>query len=140
MNPIRPWLYVGGYRDTRNRSLLAVNRIEAMLQLAEPVDQPGIVALFLPVEDLAPIPFPLLEQGVAFVRDHKSRERRVLIACGAGINRSCAFAVAALKEEEKLGLLDAFRELQRRHRDAMPHPPVWESLCRYYGEDVPYPD
>jgi protein-tyrosine phosphatase len=71
------------------------------------------------------------------VREHKRLGQRVLIACGAGINRSTAFAVAVLREEEGLSLLDAFRAVKRQHREAMPHPPVWESLCSYYQEDVP---
>jgi protein-tyrosine phosphatase len=138
MYPIRPWLYIGKYRETLNPDLLAVNKIQAMLQFAEPVQQPGIASLFIPVEDIAPVPVQFLDRGIAFVRDQKRQGSRVLIACGAGINRSSAFAIAALKEEEGLKLLDAFREVKRRHADAMPHRPVWESLCRYYGEDIPY--
>jgi protein-tyrosine phosphatase len=138
MNPIRPWLYIGKYRETLNRTLLAVNHIQAMLQFAEPVEQPGITSLYLPVEDLAPIPPEFLKQGVGFVRTEKCRGHTILIACGAGINRSSAFATAVLKEEENLGLLEAFRTVQQRHPDAMPHRPVWESLCRYYQETVPY--
>ena len=138
MDPLRSWLYIGKYRETASRSLLAVHRIQAVLQLAELVEQPGIASLYLPVEDLEPIPPRLLSQGVAFVREHKREGHRILIACGAGINRSSAFAIATLKEEEGLNLLDAFRDIKRKHREAMPHQPVWESLCSYYQEDVPY--
>ena len=138
MDPIRPWLYIGKYRDTRDYSLLMVNRIQAMLQFAEPVEQPGITSLFLPVEDIEPIPAALLRQGVDFVRDCKRQQHRVLIACGAGINRSTAFAVAVLKEEEGLGLLAAFQEVKRNHTEATPHQPVWESLCHYYQEVIPW--
>jgi protein-tyrosine phosphatase len=133
---IRPWLYIGKYRDTLNRRLLEANQIQAMLQLADLVEHPGIVSLYLPVEDFQPLPSHLLQQGVEFVREHKRLGQRVLIACGAGINRSTAFAVAVLTEEEGLSLLDAFRAVKRQHREALPHPPVWESLCSYYQEDV----
>ena len=138
MDPIRPWLYIGKYRETLNRHLLSVNDIQAMLLLAELVQHPGITSLYLPVQDFAPIPPYLLRQGVDFVREEKGQAHRVLIACGAGINRSSAFAVAVLKEVEGLGLLEAFRVVKQRHAEAMPHPPVWESLCSYYHEDVPY--
>jgi protein-tyrosine phosphatase len=138
MDRIRPWLYIGKYRDTLNPNLLAVNRIEAMLQLAELVEHPGIVSLYLPVEDFQPIPPDLLRQGIDFVRAQKQHEHRVLIACGAGINRSTAFAVAALREEEGLSLLDAFRAVKRVHPEAMPHPPIWASLCEYYQENIPF--
>lgn len=138
MDRIRPWLYIGKYRETLNRSLLAVNQIEAMLQLAELVEQPGIVSLYLPVEDLRPVPFDLLRQGVDFVLAEKEQGHRVLVACGAGINRSSAFSAAALKEAEGLSLLDAFRTVKKAHPEAMPHPPVWESLCLYYQESVSF--
>jgi hypothetical protein len=137
-HPIRPWLYIGKYRETLDYRLLVANRIEAMLQFAEPVEQQGIASLFLPVEDVEPIPAKYLSQGISFVRDHKRQHHRILIACGAGINRSSAFAVAVLKEEEGLDLLAAFREVVQRHGDAMPHRPVWQSLCNYYNEDVPW--
>ena len=138
MDSIRSWLYIGKYRETLSQSLLAIHRIQAMLQLAEAVEQPGIASLYLQVEDLEPIPSQLLRQGLDFVREHKREGHRILIACGAGINRSTAFAVATLKEEEGLTLLDAFREIKRKHPEALPHQPVWESLCNYYQEDVPH--
>lgn len=138
MDRLRPWLYIGKYRDTLDRSLLAANRIEAILQLAELVEHPGITSLYLPVEDFEPLRPDLLRQGVDFVRAEKRAGRRILIACGAGINRSTAFALATLKEEEGLTLLDAFYEVKQRHGEAMPHPPIWASLCRYYQEDVPF--
>jgi predicted protein tyrosine phosphatase len=72
------------------------------------------------------------------VREQRGLGHRVLIACGSGISRSSAFAIAALKEEEGLGLLEAFRQVRRRHPEAMPHRPVWESLCDYYQEGVTY--
>jgi protein-tyrosine phosphatase len=138
MDRIRPWLYIGKYRETLNHRLLAVNQIEAMLQLAELVEHPGIVSLYLPVEDFQPIPFDLLKQGVEFICAEKERGHRVLVACGAGINRSTAFTVAVLKEEERLSLLDAFRLVKQSHPEAMPHPPIWASLCEYYQENIPF--
>ncbi|MGB8981630.1 MAG: dual specificity protein phosphatase [Anaerolineales bacterium] len=140
MDQIRPWLFIGSYRDTNNLSYLTYKSIGAMLQLAEKVEQPGITSLYLPVEDLAPISSQHIRQGLDFIMDHKARGNRVLIACGAGINRSSAFSAAALKEDEKLGLLEAFKQVKHCHAESMPHQPVWESLCLYYGEDVPYLD
>jgi protein-tyrosine phosphatase len=138
MYPIRPWLFVGKYRETLDRRLLTINRIGAMLQLAEPVEQPGVVSLYLPVDDGVPLPEGLLRQGVDFVREERRRGQRVLIACGAGISRSVTFAVATLKEEEGLTLLDALRTVRQRHPDGMPHPALWRSLCSYYQEDAPF--
>ena len=140
MDEIRPWLYIGSVRDTSNKSYLAHRSIQAMLQLAAYVEQPHIEILYLPVEDFAPLDFDLLKKGVAFIREQKELEHRILVACGAGINRSSSFCTAALKEEEGLSLFDAFKEVKRKHPESMPHQPVWESLCQYYGETTPYLD
>jgi len=138
MYPIRPWLYVGRFSDTQDDVMLRRREIGAMLQLADSVKQPGIPSLYLPVEDGEPLPRDLLRLGVEFVRLEKALGRSVLIACGAGISRSTTFAVAVLKEEEELGLLEAFRQVRALHPEAMPHPALWQSLREYYGEDAPY--
>ena len=140
MDQIRPWLYIGAYRDTLNKSYLDFKQIQAMLQLAEKVEQPNIVTLYLPVEDLAPISVKHIRTGVDFIREHKQKEARILVACGAGINRSSAFCVAVLKEEEGISLFEAFKVVKNKHPESMPHMPVWESLCKYYNESVPYLD
>ena len=140
MNKIRTWLYIGKYRDTLNVHLLGVYHIGAMLQLAELVEQPHITSFYLNVEDGVPLPDNLLRQGVDFVITEKQQNRNVLIACGAGISRSAAFAVAALKEVEQLSLLDAFRVVRQHHPQALPHPAIWESLCTYYQDVVPFRD
>jgi len=140
MDQIRSWLFIGSYRDTKNPSYLTLNSIRAMLQLAELVEQPGVTSLYLPVQDLAPIPFELLEKGISFIREQKGLGHRILVACGAGINRSSSFCAAALKEEERLSLFEAFKEVKKKHPESMPHQPVWESLCKYYQETTPYLD
>ena len=140
MDEIRPWLYIGKYQDTINKAYLESKNIQAMLQLAEKVKQPGITSLYLPVEDLEPIPSDLLRQGIDFILQEKGKGHRVLVACGAGINRSSAFCIVTLLETEGLSLMDAFKEVKSKHPESMPHQPVWESLCKYYGESVPYLD
>lgn len=140
MDKIRPWLFIGSYRDTLNRSYLNLNKIQAMLQLAEKVEQPNIISLYLPVEDVAPVSNDHIQQGVGFIRKYKQLGMNVLVACGAGINRSSAFCTAVLKEEEGLSLFEAFKEVKRVHPESIPHEPVWESFCRYYNESIPYLD
>ena len=56
MDAVRPWLYVGKYRETLNVNLLAGRKIEVMLQLAEAVTYPHITSIYLPVEDGEPLP------------------------------------------------------------------------------------
>jgi hypothetical protein len=136
MYMIRPWLYVGKFSETQEGWLLRSCQIGAMLELDEAVEQPGVVSLFLPVDDGEPLGPEMLKQGLQFVQTQKSWGRNVLIACGAGVSRAATFAIAALKEEEKLSLLDAVREVHARHPEALPHPELWKSLCNYYGEDL----
>jgi len=138
MDQIRPWLFIGGYRDTKHLAYLQFKSITAMLQLAERVEQPEIVSLYLPVEDLAPISSAHIRQGLDFIREQKDKGNRILVACGAGMNRSSAFSAAALKEAESLTLFEAFKEVKHCHPESMPHQPVWDSLCEYYKESIPY--
>lgn len=140
MDEIRSWLFIGKYRDTINNDYLVSKSIKAMLLLAEKVNQPNIISLYLPVEDVAPISVEHIRQGVEFIREHKQKGNRVLVACGAGINRSSAFCTAILKEEENLSLFEAFKQVKNKHPESLPHQPVWESLCEYYKESTPFLD
>jgi len=138
MNAIRDWLYVGKYSETLDSTLLDAQGIGAILQLAEAVKHPGIQWLFLPVEDGVPLSSRLLREGVGFVLNQKRFDRKVLIACGAGKSRSVAFAVAVLKEDEGLPLLEALRAVKLHHPETMLHPALWKSLCVFYQEDAPF--
>ena len=138
MNRIRPWLYIGKYRDTLDVSLLQANDVGAMLLFVEEVQYPGIASLHLAIEDGIPLASHVLREGLDFVARHKKEGRTVLIACGAGQSRSVTFGIAALKEEEGLTLIDALRAIVSKHPDAEPHKELWESLCRHYGEEISY--
>ncbi len=140
MDQVRPWLYIGNYNDTLNRDGLDLQSIQAMLQLAAPVKQSGITSLYLPIQDMSPIPFHFFKEGIGFIRHEKEKGNRILVACAAGINRSTAFCIAALKEIDDLNLLDAYKEVKRNHSLSMPQEQVWESLCNYYVEETPYID
>jgi hypothetical protein len=140
MNRIRPWLFIGKYRDTIDYSSLKADEIGAMLLLAEPVDHPGIVSLYLNVDDGVPLAGDALKRGINSVLEQKQAGRSTLIACGAGQSRSVVFGIAALKEGEGLSLMDALYAIRSQHSDAEPHRVLRESLWRHYGENVPYFD
>ena len=140
MDTIRPWLCIGNYRDTQKRSYLEFNSIQAILQLAEPVKFSGIESLYLNVPDMTPISPDKLRQGVGFILEEKNKGNKILVACMAGVNRSSAFCIAALKETEGLSLVDAFKAVKQKHPEAMPQEPVWESLSSYYDEPLSYLD
>jgi len=138
MNRIRPWLYIGKYRDTLDYPLLQSHNVGAMLLLAEPVNHPGIVSLYLEVEDGVPLGSTALQQGLNFVSQQKREGRSILIACGAGQSRSVVFGIAALMQEESLSLMEALWAVIIQHQDAEPHKVLWESLCQHCGEDISY--
>jgi hypothetical protein len=140
MDEIRHWLYVGNYSDTFDRDCLDSKSIQAMLQLAMPIDQIGITSLYLPVKDMEPISSDLLKEGVEFILNEKEKGHKILVACAVGRNRSVAFCIASLKEIEGLSLLDAFKEVKRNHSRSMPQKMVWKSLCNYYNEKISYLD
>lgn len=140
MDEIRTWLYIGRYWDTLDKSYLDSMSIQAMLQLAEYVEQAGIRSIYLPVEDMGPTSHLLIKQGMDFILEEKSKGHKVLVTCGAGVNRSTAFCIAALKEVEGLNLLDAYKDIRRYHPEALPNESVWKSFCDYYNETIPYLD
>lgn len=137
MYKIRDWLYVGKYRELLTLDTLPAGQIGAVLQVLElGVDLDTVPTLQLDITDGRPLPAGALKRGVEFVRSQKAEGKNVLVACGAGISRSSTFAIAALKEEEDLDLLQAFREVCLRHPTAMPHPDLWESVCAYYNVKI----
>ena len=138
MKIIRPWLYVGGLRDTFETGLLKENGIGAMLQIAAPVPQDEIESFFLPLEDGVPISERSFQQAIGFVASHKAVDRPVLIACAMGISRSVTLAIAAVKELEGVSLAEALAIVRQAHGEARPHPVLWQSLCQRYGEEIPY--
>lgn len=136
MDRIRPWLYIGKYRETLDFQLLQSNGITAMLLLAELVEHEGISSCYLAVEDGEPLPNELLQEGIDFIATKKQQEDTILIACGAGISRSATYAIAALKEIEGKRLVDAFHAVKQAHPVSMPHPALWATLCEHYDEPV----
>lgn len=138
MYRIRDWLLIGNYPESMQRAALNAYGITALLQLAAVVQHPGLAVKCIVVDDGAPLAAERLREGVDFVRARKAEGRKVLVACGAGISRSVSFAIAALKEEEGLSLLDAYAAVRAAHPAALPHPALWESLRQYYGEPTTY--
>ena len=67
MDAVRPWLYIGRYRETQDYDLLVRAGISAMLQLAEQVRQPGIETLYLAVRDGETLAPATLRRGLDFV-------------------------------------------------------------------------
>jgi hypothetical protein len=139
VNQIRPWLFVGGLRDARDRALLDAHGVGAVLQVADPVEHDGLPCRYVPLEDGEPIPDRQLRSAVDFARAEADAGRVVLVACALGISRSVSVAVALLHEREGIPLTDAFRAVREAHPEARPHPVLWRSLCDHYGQPASYP-
>ena len=72
------------------------------------------------------------------MKEQQAAEQIILVACGAGISRSATFAVAALKEIQGISLREAMHIVKHAHPESMPHLHLWQSLCSYYNEAVPW--
>lgn len=136
MYPIRDWLLVGKFAQTRDRDLLESHNVQAMLQLAEPYSQAGIETLYLEMKDGEPIDAATLQHGLDFIREHHAAGHVTLLACGAGISRSPLMAMAALMETEGLALFEAYEAVYRQHRGAQPHHELVMSLAAYHGQNL----
>lgn len=135
MHLIRPWLYIAAVRETSNRTTMYAYNIGAILQLATPVQHPGIQSLYVDVDDGVPFPHDKLRKAITFAREQKAAGHKLAIGCGAGISRSVTVAMAVLHEEENISLLDAFEQIVAIHPQAMPHLELIRSLGGYYDDD-----
>jgi protein-tyrosine phosphatase len=138
MYEIRPWLFVGGFRDSNDAELLARHRIGALLQLAAPVASRERLTLVMELEDGEPVSPEALARGVEFIAQARAAGLPCLVACGAGISRSVLFATAALHRVEGLSLLDAATAVKGGNPGAVFHPVLWESLTAFARQDVSF--
>lgn len=132
MNKIRNWLYIGDYNDALDYEALTRHKIGAVLQLAGPVNHPGIVSQYIWVQDAMPLPEHQLRRGLEFILEN--RNKVVFVGCAAGVSRSATFCIAALKEVEGLSLKSAYDEVKKARQVINPHFTLWTSLRKYYGE------
>jgi len=117
--------------------VLNSHHIDAVLQLAGPVDHDDIETLYVPVEDGEPVSDVKLKRGIDFIRARKAAGDVVVSACGAGISRSTTFAIGALMAEETITWEAAYRSILAEHPNAMPNAHLVRSLLLFQGEDAP---
>lgn len=99
-----PDLAVGGSFPTEAAACLAADHgVGAVIDLreeacddAEALETCGVSFLHLPTPDLLGVTQPMLDAAVAFARDARSREARLLIHCEHGIGRSATAALCVL--------------------------------------------
>ena len=93
-----------------------------------------------PSKTLHPFPLVCLKKAFRLYENIRGKIIEFWSLVARGLTDQAHFAQPRCKEEEGLSLLDAFKEVKRKHPEAMPHQPLWESLCAYYNETIPYFD
>jgi len=134
MHRIRDWLYIANYTYTHNDYALQRHQIGAMLQLAISNPSERVKTLYHPVEDGVALTPDELRIGLEFIATHYEADKRVLIACRAGVCRSAVFGIGALMKVENISLPDAYRVVKTHHPDARPFFPPLQSLAEFFDE------
>lgn len=136
MDWITESLGLGSWYDCQDHPYLQEQGVEAILQLYGPDPRPdgfpfARASLQLSVVDARPLPVTVLQEGVAFIREQRRQERKVLVACAAGMSRSASF-LAAYLHEEGMDLAEAYLAIRAKRR-IIPHPKVIQSLVDHYA-------
>jgi hypothetical protein len=126
--------------------LAATDGIRAVIDLREEscdderaLARHGIAFLHLPTPDTLTAPQHLLDQGVAFAREHMRSRGRVLIHCQHGVGRSALLALCVLVDlgHEPLAALSLAKE--RRAAVSPSHDQYlgWAEWLRRHGHAAP---
>jgi len=116
--------------------LLRDGGFEAVLSM-EPVNLEGLAVhhLYLDVVDRVPLPFPMIDAAVAFIEDHVSQGRRVLVHCEMGISRSPSLAVCYLHQSQGMTIDAAIAYVKSVRPTADPHPELIGSIRAFYAKN-----
>ena len=86
--------------------------------------------LHLPTPDLHPVTLEMLDQGVAFAREHLDRNERVLIHCQHGIGRSAMLALCVMVDRG-MEPLQALTQAKQRRRHVSPSPQQFDGWAAW---------
>jgi len=137
MDWITDEIAVRGIRDAMDHRYLSHQGIGAVLQFYGPDPRPGgfpfaEAARQLYVVDGRPIAPEILGEAVAFIREQRGHDRKLLVCCGRGRSRSPAFVAAYLCAEGS-GIQEAYTLLMARRSEVLPpHPDILRSLIARY--------
>lgn len=137
---VRNWLAIGSIHTAAQTEQLTHHHIGAVLMLAEPVQQPVVPALCLPIDAARHIPPHTMHQAMEFVYEQRNLGRRILIACEDGEGAAPAFAIAAINEQNggTLNMIDVYKSLLRKRPSIHLRPALWESLQVYFESGTSY--
>ena len=99
----------------------------------------GIAFLHLPTPDTLAARQNMLDQGVAFAREHMSAGARILIHCQHGIGRSALLALCVLVDLGHEPMAALARAKDRRAAVSPSHDQYlgWAEWLRRHGHDAP---
>jgi protein-tyrosine phosphatase len=127
----------GRFHDDAAEQLACEHRIAAVVDLRDEacddeyvLRRHGIELLHLPTRDRCGVALAMLDEGVAFTRDHLDAGRRVLIHCEHGIGRSATLALCVLVESG-FSPLEALAPAKDRRALVSPSPPQYESWAAW---------
>lgn len=126
-------VFIGSSRATAHAPHLRRAEIRHVLKLYEggPFFPRDIIVYENPIPDGEFVPKAMLSQGVDFIMRQVYNNRRVLVACKAGISRSSTFVLSFMLESG-YDLASAYDLLFTKHPEASPHPKLWESLIVHH--------
>jgi protein-tyrosine phosphatase len=127
----------GSFPPTQTQALARDHGVTAVVDLrgeacddAELLATHGIDLLHLPTIDFAPVSPAKLARGIAFVTEHLSAGRRVLVHCAHGIGRSALLGLSVLVEHGHTPI-DALALAKARRRCISPTPAQYEGWAAW---------
>lgn len=123
---IRPYLFVGGIDNARDRMLLLTLGITHILSAAAeytPPFIPGMRTLHLPLYDRTnERSAPFFAAAKRWMDEARAADGRILVHCQHGISRSITLILAYLMQEEKLSLSQALTAVRAQRAASEPNP------------------
>jgi protein-tyrosine phosphatase len=137
LDQITDYLYIGKAQLALRIDRVKEAQISSVVKLFEsPPEWPnGFNLLDRPFPDGEFIRSDKLAVYDHFIAGEIAQDRRVLVACGAGISRSATIVLSTLVASG-MALPDAYDLLKQKHPESMPHPVLWDSLLQHHK--LPY--
>lgn len=131
-------LAVGGcFPMERSAALARDHGIKAVIDLRGEdcddrgcLEKAGLGFLHLPTPDLEPASVEMLDEGVAFAREHLDRGEKVLIHCQHGIGRSPLLALCVMVDQG-WEPIDAIAHAKDKRPAVSPSPSQYEGWVRW---------
>lgn len=129
-------LYIGSSRalyDTTKLRTIELTHI-VKLYFGDPECPTDFTVYEGAFEDGGVIPTDILTESIDFIENYIQSGTKVLVACGAGMSRSAALALAYLMEKQGYNLRYAWKLVKFHHAIADVAPQLWDFLLKRYQQ------